>query len=363
MQLDSFSANDTKVVDYSFERRHGLESCRRFFCAKLDFKAEFMVNLPESDISDRGILGARPARNSLDVNRPYEFLIEPERGTNGLVEDVATIFLTNRECPFRCLMCDLWKNTTVDSVPVGAIPRQIDYALERLPKAQHIKLYNSGNFFDVKAFPREDWPAIVERVRGFKSVIVENHPKLCGDGCFEFRNMLAAHDVELEIALGLETVHPQVLAQLNKQMTAKDFSIAAEKLMAAGIRTRTFILLRPPFLTEEEGIEWAMRSIKFAFESSVSCCSVVPTRAGNGIMEQLEADGLFASPQLSSMEIVQERGIQLGAGRVFMDTWDAKKFATCSECADTRIQRIAEMNISQQVTRRITCEQCRLDES
>ena len=30
--------------------------------------------------------------------------------TGGCV-DVATLFLTNRECPFRCLMCDLWKNT------------------------------------------------------------------------------------------------------------------------------------------------------------------------------------------------------------------------------------------------------------
>lgn len=315
------------------------------------------------EIIDREIVRARPERNSLGFDRPYEFLVEAERSANGLVEDVVTIFLTNRECPFRCLMCDLWKNTTVESVPVGAIPRQIDYALERLPEAQHCKLYNSGNFFDVKAIPKDDWPAIVDRMRGFKSVIVENHPKLCGDGCFEFRDMLAAHDVELEIALGLETVHPEVLPRLNKQMAVDDFSQAAARLRSEGIRLRTFILLRPPFLTEEEGIEWAMRSIEFAFEAGVSCCSVVPTRAGNGIMEQLEADGLFASPQLASMEIVQERGLELDLGRVFMDTWDAQKFATCSECSERRIQRIADMNLSQRIAHRIKCERCRLDES
>lgn len=316
------------------------------------------MKLPLSDISDREILDARPTRNSLSIDRPYEFLVEPERSADRLVEDVATIFLTNRECPFRCLMCDLWMNTTVESVPVGAIPQQIDYALQRLPDAQHVKLYNSGNFFDPKAIPKDDWLTIVERVRGFKSVIVENHPKLCGDGCFEFRDMLAERDVDLEIALGLETVHPEVLPRLNKQMTRDDFAQAAEQLVERGIRLRTFILLRPPFLSEEEGIEWAMKSIEFAFEAGVSCCSVVPTRAGNGIMEQLKADGLFASPQLSSMEIVQERGIQLGAGRVFMDTWDAQKFATCPQCADARIQRLAEVNLNQQVAPRITCEQC-----
>ncbi len=313
------------------------------------------------EIRDREIVRARPERNSLDVDRPYEFIVEPERSAEGAVEDVATIFLTNRECPFRCLMCDLWKNTTIESVPVGAIPRQIEYALQRLPKAQHVKLYNSGNFFDAKAIPKEDWPTIVDQVRSFKSVIVENHPKLCGDGCFEFRDMLAAHHVELEIALGLETVHPDVLPRLNKQMTTDDFSQAAKRLRSEGVRLRTFILLRPPFLTEEEGIEWAMRSIEFAFQAGVSCCSVVPTRAGNGIMEQLEADDLFVSPQLASMETVQERGIQLGAGRVFMDTWDSIKFASCVECGDRRIRRITDMNLRQQITPRILCGECRAD--
>jgi len=316
------------------------------------------MKLPLSDISDQEILDARPARNSLDVDRPYAFLVEPERSADGLVENVTTIFLVNRECPFRCLMCDLWNNTTVESVPIGVIPQQIDYALERSPKAQHAKLYNSGNFFDAKAIPKEDWPAIVERVRGFKSVIVENHPKLCGDGCFEFRDMLAVHGVELEIALGLETIHPEVLPRLNKQMTAEDFVFASEKLIAAGIRLRTFILLRPPFLSEEEGIEWAMKSIEFSFEAGVSCCSVVPTRAGNGIMQQLENDGLFQSPQLSSLEDVQERGLNLGGGRVFMDTWDAQQFTSCAGCAEQRIQRIADMNLSQQVIARIKCQIC-----
>jgi hypothetical protein len=316
------------------------------------------MKLPLSNISDRDILAARPARNSLNIDRPYEFLVEPECGADGTVEDVATIFLANRECPFRCLMCDLWKNTTVESVPVGAIPQQIDYSLERLPTAQHVKLYNSGNFFDAKAISKADWPAIVDRVRGFKSVIVETHPKLCGDGCFEFRDMLAVHGVELEIALGLETVHPEVLPLLNKQMTADDFQKAATSLSVEGIRLRTFILLRPPFLSEEEGIEWTMRSIEFAFETGVSCCSIVPTRAGNGIMEQLESDGLFASPQLSSMEIVQEQGIQLNAGRVFMDTWNVQQFANCPNCAEQRIQRIADMNLRQQVAPRIRCNVC-----
>src|SRR5687768_18538965 len=124
---------------------------------------------------DEAILSARPAKNRVDPFVPYAFLVEPERNASGRVEDVATIFLTNRECPFRCLMCDLWKNTTDEVVPPGAIASQIDYALARLPPARSIKLYNSGNFFDAQAIPPTDHAAIAERLRGFATVIVENH--------------------------------------------------------------------------------------------------------------------------------------------------------------------------------------------
>src|SRR5262249_40566365 len=141
-------------------------------------------------IDDRQILELRGAKAPVDPRVPYAFLVEPEVDAKGLVEDVATIFLTNRECPFRCLFCDLWKHTTDERVPVGTIPQQIDHALARLPPARHVKLYNSGNFFDRQAIPPEDYPAIAECVAGFRTVIVENHPKLCSQPCVEFRDLL-----------------------------------------------------------------------------------------------------------------------------------------------------------------------------
>src|SRR3989441_5830828 len=78
---------------------------------------------------DRWILSRRSQRNPVDPQRPHAFLVEKERAESGEIVSVATIFLTNRECPWRCLMCDLWRNTLTGAVPVGAIPAQIDYAL------------------------------------------------------------------------------------------------------------------------------------------------------------------------------------------------------------------------------------------
>ena len=140
---------------------------------------------------DADVTAARGLKNPVDVYRPYHMLTEQEFTAGGTVEDVATIFLSNKECPFRCIMCDLWKNTTDQRVPPGAVPEQIRIALDELPTAQHIKLYNSGNFFDTQAIPAEDLPNIAKLVRGFRTVIVENHPRLCSDRVPAFRSIFA----------------------------------------------------------------------------------------------------------------------------------------------------------------------------
>ncbi len=68
------------------------------------------------------IVQARGPRNAVDQTRPYAFMVEEERSASGVVEPVATLFLTNRECPFRCLYCDLWKNTTEVSLTPARFP-------------------------------------------------------------------------------------------------------------------------------------------------------------------------------------------------------------------------------------------------
>ncbi len=241
-------------------------------------------------------------------------------------------------------MCDLWKNTTHDTVPTGAIPAQIEFALKQMPPAGHIKLYNSGNFFDPKAIPVPDWPAIAELVSRFKTVIVENHPNLVGSSCSDFQKLCGT---QLEVAMGLETSHAETLALLNKQMTLHDFSSACDRLLQDRIRIRTFILLKPPSTSEEQGVERAIDSIRFAFDCGVNCCSVIPVRTGNGMMEQLEAAGQFNPPLLSSLEAVMTETLSWNRGRVFADLWDARQFADDPDCADDQIARLARMNLSQ----------------
>lgn len=310
-----------------------------------------------TEVARRELLAARGPKNEVDPRRPYAFLVEQERSASGEMEDVATIFLTNKECPFSCVYCDLWKNTTNDSVPPGDIPAQIDFALSRLPPAKTIKLYNSGNFFDPRAIPQRDHDAIISRVKSFSRVIVENHPSLVSEKCVHFRDKLGT---ELEIAMGLETVHPEVLPRLNKQMTVDDFVTAANFLRRHDIQVRTFVLLMPPFMPASEAVDWAVRSVALSMQVGATCTAVIPTRGGNGLMEQLAAEGQFSPPTLAMLETAFASALSLpefqrDATRVFVDLWDLERLYTCSRCGPLRRQRLKKMNDQQQLLPQIDC--------
>jgi hypothetical protein len=252
-------------------------------------------------------------------------------------------------------MCDLWRNTLTESVPSGAIPEQIDFALSRLPAARHIKLYNSGSFFDAHAIPPEDYGAIATQVASFERVIVESHPSLIGDRCFRFRDLLRA---PFEVAMGLETVHPTVLERLNKHMTLKQFSDAAHRMHKNAVDLRVFILIQPPFVRKDEALYWAQRSLDYAFDCGATAATLIPTRAGNGATDRLMLSGDFASPDLQTVEDALEYGIAIKRGRVFVDLWDIQQMAACSQCRERRIARLASMNLTQQPGAAVPCDAC-----
>jgi archaeosine synthase beta-subunit len=302
---------------------------------------------------DDWILSRRPARERLDPHLPYAYFVEQECAPGGEIVPVATVFVTNRECPFRCVMCDLWRNTLTETVPTGAIPEQIDHALERLPAARQLKLYNSGSFFDTRAIPPEDHGAIADRANRFDRLIVENHPALVSEACVRFRDRLRG---QLEVAMGLETAHPEILARLNKRMTLEQFSGAAQFLRRNGIDVRVFILVQPPYMPAPEALTWAKRSLDFAMECGANAAVLIPTRAGNGAMDELAARGEFAPPALSVLESAMEYGLRRKAGRVFADLWDLRE--SCESCHPQRQARLQQMNLTQVVPERITCARC-----
>lgn len=314
-------------------------------------------NYPRIEAQSSWIVSKRPARNKVDPFEPNAFFLEQELSAAGRIVPSAVILLTNKECPWRCLMCDLWRNTTTHSVPAGAIPRQIRYALSQLQgNASQIKLYNSGSFFDPAAIPPEDYPAIAAATASARHLVVECHPRLVRERALSFRGLLAG---TLEVALGLETVHPEVLPRLNKRFTLDHFARAVECLRRHEIAVRAFVLVKPPFLNDAEALEWAVKSAEYAFNLGADVVSLIPTRTGNGALDHLREAGQFSPPRLSTLERALERVLSLrGAGRAFADTWDLGQFSDCPHCLDLRSRRLHAMNLSQQVQATVECPHC-----
>jgi radical SAM enzyme (TIGR01210 family) len=250
-------------------------------------------------------------------------------------------------------MCDLWMHTLDDTVPPGAIGRQIREALGRVPPVRQIKLYNAGSFFDPGAIPESDYDDIAHAVAGLDRIIVESHPAFLsgahGERCLRLRDMISG---QLEVAVGLETAHPGVLARLNKRMTLDAFRQAAAFLGGHDIALRTFVLLEPPFMPAGEGEEWACRSLEYAAACGASVSTVIPTRTGNGAMDALGQPSV--PPSLAALERVVEYGLRRVTGRVFADVWDIERFFSC-RCSPARAARLERMNRLQQIVERVEC--------
>jgi radical SAM enzyme (TIGR01210 family) len=306
------------------------------------------------------ILAQRPPLPSApDPDAPRGVFLERERLVSGAVVDSGVVLLTNRECPWRCLMCDLWKDTTRDSVPEGAIPRQVELAVRTWSESGtlpvQVKLYNSGSFFDPGAIPPADYAPVARRIAFARHVVVESHPLLVGDRARTLRDLLSG---SLEVALGLETAHPEVLERLNKGFDLAQFARAAGFLAAERISLRVFILVNPPFLDGQSGLEWAVKSAEFAFSCGAGSVVLIPTRAGNGAMERLRESGEFVPPTLATLEAAQGAALALGRGRVFADTWALEPFSTCPHCFAARRERLETVNLTQRDVPPVRCDAC-----
>ena len=328
--------------------------------------------------SARDVRSLRGPRAVVDPAVPVAVWNEMEVARPGISVPTRVVILAGAECRFTCAMCDLWRHTLAEPTKPGRLPDQVRLALD-LPwqdatgahvradaaVAAHepfrwIKLYNGSNFFDPRSVPSDDLPAIADLVVGFSRVVVENHPRLTDDAVPRFRDRCRAR---LEVAMGLETVHEDVLARLNKKMTLDDFAAACARLTSWDVDIRAFVLLGLPWVEPAAAVEWCGRAVGFAAAHGVRHVSIVPTPSGNGFLDALAGRGRFTCPDATMLERAAETLVgraarsSYGAGNtlVTVDLWDFERLAgTCPSCAASRRDRLSRMNLAQRVEPAVT---------
>jgi radical SAM enzyme (TIGR01210 family) len=206
-----------------------------------------------------------------------------------------------------------------------------------------LKLYNASNFFDRHAVPAEDVPRLAELAARFQSVTVESHAGTIGPLTLEFAALLTGR---LEVAIGLETIHPAAAARLNKKLELAQFDRAAEFLRAHDLDLRVFVLLGTPHIAAAETVEWTVRSVEYAAAQGAQRVAIIPVRGGNGEIERLQELGEFAPPTLAQLELALELCSQIRSTVVTADLWDVERLPACEACREQRVSHLRAMNIS-----------------
>ncbi len=307
---------------------------------------------------DRRIRSLRPPKLKLDPYAAQRSLLEDERRPNGKREHTLTVFLSGAECPFTCSFCDLWQFTIDGPTPPGALTTQLANILgtREKPFADRLKLYNASNFFDTRAVPAVDIVGIATLSRSFAGVTVESHANTIGPATLEFARKVSP--ARLEVAMGLETIHPVAAAQLNKHLDLARFDSAAKLLADNDIDLRVFVLLGAPYVGVDETIEWTVRTVEYAVERGAAVVSIIPVRGGNGELERLQALGHFTPSTLSQLEESLEQWLHFSDAVVTADLWDAERLGACDDCKSERIDRLRRMNLSGCSEPRIACLTC-----
>jgi archaeosine synthase beta-subunit len=254
----------------------------------------------------------RPAPAAPDAARRYVNQWVESEAIGAERVPAFVLILKTRGCYWAdqkgCSMCGYAKDTLGRSATPDELSEQLDRARARYRGEPYVKVYTSGSFLDDREVDPASRGAIVGAFSGTaRRFLFETLPEFATPDAL--RPLRDAFEGELEVALGLETTDPTVLAKyVHKNAPPGDYLAAGDRVRALGLRAKAYLLLKPPYLTEGESVEDVVRSVADA-APHFDALSVNPVHIQNGtVVEWLYHRGRYRPPWLWSVVDVLARG-------------------------------------------------------
>ncbi|HJX04294.1 MAG TPA: archaeosine biosynthesis radical SAM protein RaSEA [Thermoplasmata archaeon] len=304
-------------------------------------------------------LNTRRRGSKADKTSPVSVWREQERIDDKLV-DAGVIILRTTGCSHfhegGCTMCG-YNAESMNGISSDDLRKQLDEALGRLGEIGFLKVYTSGSFLDEREIPSDVADEILRRCSNLGvRLLFESRPEYIDS--IRLEHLAGLHD-DLEIALGLESSNEKILRySINKGFTVADYEVAADMINDAGIDVRTYVLLKPPFLTESEAVSDAVSTAKFA-APHCRTISINPVNVQKGtIVEKLWRQWAYRPPWLWSVLEVLRACAGLDR-RVVCDPSGGGKGRgahNCGQCDDSVLASIRKYSLGQDPSKLATQE-------
>ena len=224
-----------------------------------------------------------------------------------------------------CYMCSYPTSAPKRRWSQGEIIEYVEEALEKVEDEDRVavRMFTSGSFFDdseLKPETRRIIFRLISEMENVREIVVESRSELVR---YEAVRELAeiAGDRHFEVAIGLETANDDVAdVAINKGNTFADFVRAADTVHSAGAYVKTYLLLKPAFMSERDAIEDVKASLTKA-EPYTDTFSINPTNVQKGtVYERLWEKREYRPPWLwSVVEALLWAKRRLGDKRVLCD--------------------------------------------
>ena len=250
----------------------------------------------------------RKRRRKTDLSRPVACWSEKEL-LHGEPVSAFVIILRSQGCRWYkssgCTMCGYFEDTT--TVTVEELKEQIAQARERYQGQPMVKLFSSGSFFDEQDLPQEARRFFLDSFAGSaEKLIIESRPELVTEDALRILDDVGCR---VEVALGLESSNDHLLQYtINKGFRFRHYVKAATLLCERELGVKTYLLLKPPYLTEQEAIRDAVDSIRDVLPYT-NTISINPVNVQNfTYLRFLWHKGLYRPPRFWSLLEVLEQG-------------------------------------------------------
>ena len=196
-----------------------------------------------------------------------------------------------------CLMCG-YHTASNPSITPESLLKQVDTALSKYDGEQLVKIYTSGSFLDEREVP-EDIAKYILKSFPAKKIIIESRSEYVDPNVLDSYTKIQEN---IEIAIGLESTNNFILTNcINKGSTVEDYWRARDLIFSKDLTMRTYLLLKPPFLTEYEAIEDLSRSISEVSHPK-NTVSINPVNVQkDSFLEKLWYRGEYRPPWLWSL--------------------------------------------------------------